>query len=53
MSDLHLAHRRTIPFENLSIHLGEPTDLNAFGTESYRGSMTFSWPPRWGGANIG
>ena len=24
---LHLAHQRTIPFENLSIHLGEPISL--------------------------
>src|SRR5215471_3403088 len=25
---LHLAHQRTVPFENLSIHLGEPISLD-------------------------
>ncbi|TGN78201.1 arylamine N-acetyltransferase [Streptomyces bauhiniae] len=28
LRDLHLRHLRTVPFENLSIHLGEPVVLN-------------------------
>ena len=28
---LHLAHQRTVPFENLSIHLGEPISLDEAG----------------------
>ena len=27
---LHLAHQRTVPFENLSIHLGEPISLDSW-----------------------
>ena len=29
LSDLHRAHQETVPFENLSIHLGEPVSLAA------------------------
>ena len=28
LGTLHLAHQRTVPFENLSIHLGEPISLD-------------------------
>lgn len=28
LRDLHLRHQRTVPFENLSIHLGEPIQLD-------------------------
>jgi N-hydroxyarylamine O-acetyltransferase len=28
LRDLHRAHQMTVPFENLSIHLGEPISLD-------------------------